>query len=618
MRALIVWVWLCVYLNCAGWALSLCRALNPAGYAVVLLAGGIALSWWLRKTINPVRPLFHRQKLLRRFRRPFPMTFLVLAAMAALGGILYGPNNYDAMAYRIPRVLNWLAEGQWHWIHTIFPRLNDRVCGDEWITAPLIALTNTDRLLFVINIISFLLLPGLIFSVFTRLGVRPRVAWYWMWLVPSGYCFVLQAGSNGNDLFGAVFVLAAMDFALRAKKSQAPFDFFMALLAAAMMTSAKVSNLPLLLPVAAALLFSWKVALRRPLLTAGVGVLALSASAFPTMVFNQLNFGNFLLPEMPKSYSENHMALRTAANLVLVTLQNAAPPVFPLANAWNREVLAVLPPALLERLHQTMAEQGAAEFRLPEMQMEESAGLGFGLTFFLPISLIAAWFLRPKVTSLQPVVDYRTWLRWLPVIAFLAVMTQGGLSGIGRLLTPFYALILPVMLTGAGHEKLARKCWWQAGAFAVFACAGMLLVIAPPRPLFPVITIMDKFHNVPQRIRTVYSVYHDRNDSFAPARAALPPEAKIIGLFTYDDPETSLWRPFGSRRILHVCPQDTRADLKQRGIEYVLLNADKFPAWFGLTPEEWAKNMNAEVVRTIPLNLRASDGPRNWVLLKLN
>ena len=55
------------------------------------------------------------------------------------------------------------------------------------------------------------------FSVFTRLGVRRRVAWSWMWLVPTGYCFLLQAGSIGNDLFGAPFALAAVDFALRAK-----------------------------------------------------------------------------------------------------------------------------------------------------------------------------------------------------------------------------------------------------------------------------------------------------------------------------------------------------------------------------------------------------------------
>jgi len=41
-----------------------------------------------------------------------------------------------------------------------------------------------------------------------------------MWLVPTGYCFLLQAGSISNDLFGAVFAMAAVDFALRARQEK--------------------------------------------------------------------------------------------------------------------------------------------------------------------------------------------------------------------------------------------------------------------------------------------------------------------------------------------------------------------------------------------------------------
>ena len=32
-----------------------------------------------------------------------------------------------------------------------------------------------------------------------------------MWLVPTGYCYLLQVGSIGNDLFSAVLALAAVD-----------------------------------------------------------------------------------------------------------------------------------------------------------------------------------------------------------------------------------------------------------------------------------------------------------------------------------------------------------------------------------------------------------------------
>src|SRR6185312_9470520 len=49
-------------------------------------------------------------------------------------------------------------------------------------------------------------------------GVRPRVAWHWMWIVPTGYCFLLQAGGIANDAFPTVDGLAMMDFALRARE----------------------------------------------------------------------------------------------------------------------------------------------------------------------------------------------------------------------------------------------------------------------------------------------------------------------------------------------------------------------------------------------------------------
>ena len=96
----------------------------------------------------------------RRFRRTFPLAFLILALLAILGGALHPPSNYDALAYRVPRVLHWLAEGQWHWIYTDFQRVNTRACGIEWLSAPLIAFTKTDRLLFLINAVLVLAAAG--------------------------------------------------------------------------------------------------------------------------------------------------------------------------------------------------------------------------------------------------------------------------------------------------------------------------------------------------------------------------------------------------------------------------------------------------------------------------
>src|SRR5438309_1055628 len=193
--------------------------------------------------------------------RYLPACFAVLAVLVFVGGALYPPSNHTALTYRTPRVLQWLTHGHWFWIHTANYRMNDRACGIEWLSAPLLLFTKSDRALFLINFLPFLLLPGLVFSLFRRLGVRPKVAWQWMWLLPTGYTFLLQAGSTGNDTFPTIYALASLDFGCRAWASKRVSDLCHSLLAAALLTGAKASNLPLLLPfviLLVPLLFRWR------------------------------------------------------------------------------------------------------------------------------------------------------------------------------------------------------------------------------------------------------------------------------------------------------------------------------------------------------------------------
>ncbi|MGH7975778.1 MAG: hypothetical protein ACREC8_03855, partial [Limisphaerales bacterium] len=187
------------------------------------------------------------------------------------------------------------------------------------------------------------------------------------------------------------------------------------------------------------------------------------------------------------------------------------------------------------------------------MEIEEFAGLGFGVSVLVAVSFIAAIFLRVKKCHASS--KWRTLLRWSPLVSLAAVLAVANLSAIARVLTPYYALLIPIALTGRGHGRLVKKIWWRAAAFAVFLVAGLLVVISPARPLFPVQTILQGLRangsnsKLFRRVNEVYSVYENRNDAFAPAKNLLPPGVKILGLVTFDDPETSLWRPFGSRRV---------------------------------------------------------------------
>jgi len=218
---------------------------------------------------------------------------------------------------------------------------------------------------------------------------------------------------------------------------------------------------------------------------------------------------------------------------------------------------------------------------------------------------------------------WRTCVRFAPVISFFALITQANLSAIARISTPYYLLLLPALLAGAGQERLIGKCWWRVLGFAVFVAAAGLLIISPARPLFPVQTLLKKIQpHMPDsrlftRMHTVYSVYGARGDAFEPARAILPVEANPLGLITWDDPETSLWQPFGSRRIFHVCRDDTPDDMRRRGINYVLVSSLVLLQHHQKSLDEWLARNNGEVVQRLSLKLRAGRDATDWSLVRL-
>ncbi len=623
-NALAIWLWLCVYLQCAGWFLSAIGQLNATGYAIALAIGVIALL--IVRTFWPPPPSprkFCPERFFRRFRRPFPFAFLILSGMAFVGGALYGPSNYDALAYRVPRVLNWLATGHWNWIHTIFPRVNASSCGVEWVSAPLIVFFKTDRLLFLLSFISFLFLPGLVFSVLTRLGVRCRAAWHWMWVAPTGYCFLLQAGSIGNDLFSAPFALAAIDFALRSKNSKQSTELSYSILAAALMTSTKFSNLPLLLPWVIALLPSIKIFLQRPIPMAAVCFIAFFASFLPKAIINEHFCHDWSGVSMENDQPHGNLFAHVAANAGLVTVLNFTPPIFPEADKWNLFVQKTLPPGWLNIL----TEPAAAGFCAPDMQTEESAALGLGVTVLLVISIgFAVLHHRKSFFQLQfnsPDILWQKAIVLAPWLSMLALLARSEVYPIGRILAPYYLLLLPLLLASPAQERLVKKLWWRIAVFIVFVVSAALLILSPARPLFPAVTILEKIQarhpdsRIVARAQKVYSIYHNRNHAFAPVIDDLPPGLKTLGFIGYDDPETSLWHPFGSRKIVHVCPNDSASDLKACGIEYILAKDDMFDKQFpGL--DNWLKKMNAQVVQDIHLDLRVTYNPKDWYLIKLN
>ncbi|HEV2692221.1 MAG TPA: hypothetical protein VG347_04940 [Verrucomicrobiae bacterium] len=618
----VIWIWLCAYLNAAGWILSATHQLNKAGYLVVFIAG---LAVWLtcqRQTGTLRFPKIHKARLKRRFSRAFPLMFLILAGLAFLGGALHDACNYDALAYRTPRVLHWLAAQQWVWIHTDFQRLNTRTAGFEWLTAPQFLFLHTDRFVFLANVLSFLLLPGRVFAVLTHLGVRARTAWYWMWLFPAGYGYVLQAGSVVNDMFGAVMALAAFEYALRAARRKNDADLWTSGLAMALMTAAKAFNIILLLPWVIAALPACRLLLRRPAISLVVIIFAAQASMLPTAYLNWHECHDWTgLKAEQATIGGGGKLLRFMANAVSLPLNNLAPPFFPFSNQWSALMNRIIPSDLHTRMVASM-ENGLASAQLPELQVEETAGLGMGLTLVLLVLL----FKKAAARDVWP----QQWLAvetCVPLAGWLTLgvfMMQVGSAGPARYLLPFYPLLAVPILRGAVADNFFRSPGWRKVALFLSGISLLLVVVCPARPLWPAMTILrsaDAEHSSNRwlvRAWNVYGTYGTRADGFTKVIAALPADANPLGYMGADEPEGALWRPFGQRQIRHICYADTPASVRERGIKYALVSEYFLAQHPAMQPAEWVSRMDAEIIQVFDLKLLAGQDPRHWLLLRFN
>lgn len=660
VRLVKLWIILSTLASVAGWVLSVAGALNKWGYVCFVFAVAVITVAFLRFSKCPLLPAFSPvadlKKLKRRLRRFLPASFGILAALVFISGLLYAPNDHTALSYRLPRVLEWLSRGRWFWIHTANYRMNDRACGLEWLSAPLLLFTKSDRVLFLLNFIPFLLLPGLIFSVWTRLGVRPRVAWNWMWLVPTGYCFLLQAGGAANDAFPTLYALAMMHFALLAncqlsvvgvRRPASPSSILyspssnlaLSLLSAALLVGAKASNLPLGLPWAIiffpTLWRLWTDSTRitehgtrnrfhvsRFTFRASTWILvALLISFIPTALLNLRHIHDWsgLSIEREGMNMKNPIAGIFGNGLLLLT-NNFVPTFFPFAGWWNQHALSHFPGALV---HLMNANFEGGYNTLGEMPTEDWAGLGFGISVLVLVSVFAAWRHRNKHSSNNPPIHPSTfWLLLAPWLSLLAYCIKTGMVTPARLITPYYPLLLPALLIGAGQSQVVRRRWWQAAAGAVLLLALAALIVTPSRPLWPWRPVLSRalaaHPNQRQLLRAqkVYEVYAQRSDPLAGMRQWFPPGLKIIGFMgTDDDLDISLWKPYFSRRVQRFLFTDSPEKIREMGIEYGVVSGLEL-AVNNSTIQDWLQKSGAELLDTTNATMTVQQGSEPWYFVR--
>ena len=605
----------------SSWLLSWVNQFSPLGFSVATCATlFVAFPWILKsfpKTLQTVRWHSWMRYPHRLWRRPsllqfLPFWFFLFAGLAFVGGSFYPPTLYDALTYRLPRVLAWWMENHWFWIPTPNDRQNFSAPGFEWATAPLFLIFRTDRLLFLPNIFGYLLLPGLFFSAARSFGLPSKMSWIGMWFLPLGYCFVCQAASIGNDHYGAVFALSTLALAGQMKKYPSVQTAFWPILAAALLTNVKASNValaPCLLTPLIGKIF--RLFTSKPLPMLAITIFALIVSFLPTAILNQHNAGHW-----SGSRSSNLKIKEPIpgliGNLCQVSQDNLAPPLLPPAMGINRWLQRVVEPSSFVRWIHTGFPRFTIGYR--ELLQEEMAGIGpfHFLLFLFALLLVVA---RPVRLASSATPDI-LFIGISSLAALLALFTQLGTESTARVIVPFYPPLFLLALSLLPHRNTYHPIlvlWVTLAGISVLP----LSVLNPSRPKIPASWILASVEHISalspssiDRIRLVYQVYASRNDPFHSLKKYIPENVRLVGLINNgDDNETSLWRPYGHRRVLSVFEDtanpkvfpDTEAWIARRHIADAL-NKDAV----------WSKTWIEKA--TCPISLKASVGVEDWVL----
>ena len=587
----------------------------PSVVSLGLLGGALFLMCRFRNGISPSVSGIRTGSLIRRFRKPLPLIYLTYLMLSLVGGIVYPPSNYDALCYRLPRILHWWSQNGWHWIGGYNIRMDYSATGFEWLAAPLLVVFKSDRLLFLINVISYALMPGLVYSLLAGLGVVRRVAWAWMWILPTAYCFVLQAGSIGNDMFATIYFLAAAVFALRAVKSYCWSAASLSILAAALMTGAKASNIPLLLPLGFLLIRSRPILLGKPIRSLGLIVVASAVSFLPSIFINLKHTGDWTGdPTNSEKMKLSDPVAGLAGNSLQLLLGTVAPPVFPMAKTWNsasKRLMEGEPLRSIARHYPRFALSAG------ELATEEGAGLGPGILVLCLVMLGFVALRGGRLGKGAPAMIFGV-LCWISLGVFLAKM---GSESAARLVSPYYAGMVIPFLAFRNQGNLVGKSWWVVLAILCALTVLPAVLINPARPLVPpqeligMLKILNSPAGTVDRINRVYSVYKDRPDVLSDLRSDLPTDALIVGFAgSGNEPEYSLWRPLGHSRVLDLgsAGSDRPDSVK---LDCIVASEGGLRDRFALSSKNFAEAIGGTISRREKISVFAGKSPEEWIII---
>lgn len=541
------------------------------------------------------------------------MAWCVVVILVLIGALCHAPSNYDGITYRLPRLLYWLQENRWHWIQGLDHRQNVSGLGHEWMITPIIAITRSDRALFLINFVPYLLLPGLFYIAACGLGIRSRVAAWWMCIVPLAYGITLQAGSIGNDLLPMALGLAALAFAAQARKSYPILCLAFSLLSAAAMTGAKATSIPLALPIGLYWIWvAWQTVQVRGVFKSIALALpwAIPSSIIPLAVACIIHTGHWSgNPGNRYGAEAGHPVAGIVGNSLQIIFGVIQPPVFPAANKLEAKLRSSLEN---DRWYEWLSHQctGSSIALGGELPMEELSGLGAALGLMILVSIIIKFSKRRyglPISRIQWVILISS------IFSILLVMSKMGTGGMARLSMPYIPLLIMNLLfglkTGFGiKDSLVKKV-----RLFPAACILPALVLNPNRPLFPLDTLTHSPYvpeSYQERIATVYQAYQQRAHILAPLLEGIPTSATIGFAGSGNHSALGLFKPYGTRKVKSLTPAN------EDQVDWVVAIPEMLEKRMNQTSEEWEAKGRFDKVSEKKIISLAAVGAETWIIYK--
>jgi hypothetical protein len=362
---------------------------------------------------------------------------------------------------------------------------------------------------------------------------------------------------------------------------------------------------------------------RKPVATLLVFLLAALVSFLPIAALNAHYCGDWSGAKLePAVMVMKNPWVGLWANIFQVLMGNLVPPLFPLAGWWNAHAPLFMPHFLVaaaDRFFDT------GFFVIGELPTEDWAGLGFGVTLLLLVSVAGSWWLRgtappaPASRSLPSALCRCVLLAaWVSLAAYCM---KSGMTTAARLIAPYYPLLVPLLLLGPAPGEIIRRRWWRGLTAGVMFFAFVVVIVVPDRPLWPAKTILARLHaqhpdqRLFNRALKVYTVYSERWDALAAVRDLLPPGSKVVGFIGgADDCDISLWRPFGERRVEHFLPTDSGDQIRARA-QYVVVSGSSLEG-LGISFTNWQQRTGAELIASTNATLKVSAGPQAWEIVR--